>query len=211
MWHGLPIGIVSSGSILMNDNYKFWKSIWDSKGESESTDLLFLDGYEHLDVEFSSLDISSKIMDELSATSGESILEVGCGAGFLARDMQDLQYTGVDYSMPIINKHKQMFPEHNVEFAEAAKLPFNDNSFDYVFCFGLFQYLPTLYYAEQTIKEMKRVSNTAVFLGDLKDETTRKTHFVYPREELQNKGYKILPCFYGSNDVYRYNAILRKK
>lgn len=195
----------------MNSNYKFWKDIWDSKGESESTDLLFLDGYEHLDVEFSSLDISSKIVDNLSAMNGESILEVGCGAGFLAREMQNLEYTGVDYSMPIIGKHKEMFPKHNVEFAEAANLPFSDNSFDYVFCFGLFQYLPTLYYAEQAIKEMSRVSSKAVFLGDLKNETTRKTHFVYPKSELQNKGYEILPCFYGSNDVYRYNAILRKK
>ena len=65
----------------MNSNYKFWKDIWDSKGGSESTDLLFLDGYEHLDVEFSSLDISSKIVDNLSAMNGESILEEGCGSG----------------------------------------------------------------------------------------------------------------------------------
>ena len=84
-------------------------------------------------------------------------------------------------------------------------------SFDYVFCFGLFQYLPGYEYAEKTIQEMTRVSRKAVLLGDLKDKTTRETHFVFPKAVLRDKEFTFTSCFYGSNDVYRYNAILRKE
>lgn len=195
----------------MSDNHQFWKEIWDSKGNSDSTDLLFLDGYEHLGLDFDSSEICLKILNELEAKKGDSILEVGCGAGFLAREMQHLDYLGVDYSSPIIEKHKKLFPGHSVLTSESSNLPFEDGSYDYVFCFGLFQYLPGYEYAEKTIQEMTRVSRKAVLLGDLKDKTTRETHYVFPKDVLRDKSFTFTSCFYGSNDVYRYNAILRKE
>ena len=211
MLRGRLITIVMIGNIFMNHNYNFWKKIWDSKGNSDSTDLLFLDGYEHLGLDFDSSEICSKILEELETKKGDSILEVGCGAGFLAREMQHLDYLGVDYSSPIIEKHKKLFPDHSVLTSESSNLPFEDGSFDYAFCFGLFQYLPGYEYAEKTIQEMTRVSRKAVLLGDLKDKTTRETHFVFPKDVLRDKKFTFTSCFYGSNDVYRYNAILRKK
>ena len=66
----------------------FWKDIWDTKGDSTSTDLLFLDGYEHLNIEFNSQDLCKKIARLGQFEYGEKILEVGCGCGFLARECQ---------------------------------------------------------------------------------------------------------------------------
>jgi ubiquinone/menaquinone biosynthesis C-methylase UbiE len=184
----------------------FWKNIWDSKGKSGSNDLLFLDGYEHLKIKFSSKEIVTQILGHLDATPPGTILEVGCGAGFLAREIQDFHYTGIDYSVPIIEKHKELFPHHNVMVSEASSLPFADDAFDHVFCYGLFQYLPDRHYADKTIQEMERVCKSGIFLGDLKSEKTRDTHFVYPAQELQEQGFEISACMFGYNDVERFNA-----
>ena len=92
----------------MNENYKFWKKIWDMKGNSDSHDLLYLDGYEHLSNKFNGKEISDNILKQIEASEDSSILEVACGAGFLAREMQSVKYTGVDYSRPIVQKHKNL-------------------------------------------------------------------------------------------------------
>ena len=188
----------------------FWKKIWDSKGRSDSSDLLFLDGYEHLTQSFDGKEISNRILQELNASPVDAILEVGCGAGFLARELQNFKYIGVDYSGPIIEKHKELFPHHNVMVSEASSLPFADDAFDHVFCYGLFQYLPDRHYADKTIQEMERVCKSGIFLGDLKSEKTRDTHFVYPKKDLIDMNYKITTCIYDELDLIRFNASKEK-
>ena len=163
-----------------NKNYRFWKKVWNSKGESNSVDLLFLDGYEHLECNFSSQQIVQEISNSLKIKKTDRVLEVACGCGFLSREFQRLCiYVGVDYSKPIIEKHKKLF-NHEVYVCESNKLFFDDNSFDHVLCYGLFQYLPNMEYAEQTIAEFDRVSKNGIYLGDLKKTRTRAQHFVYP-------------------------------
>ena len=187
----------------------FWKRVWDGKGHSDSSDLLFLDGYEHLNIEFDSKQICDKIVRLIGVKDNESILEVGCGAGFLARELQKYEYVGVDYSRPIINKHKTLFPGHKVLVAEANRLPFESKSYDNVFCFGLFQYLPNKKYADEVLSEMRRVARKVVFLGDLKREKTREEHFVSPAPDLQRQGFNISSCVYDCDDVERFNALER--
>tara|TARA_B100000029_G_scaffold512400_1_gene608949 strand:- start:81 stop:668 length:588 start_codon:yes stop_codon:yes gene_type:complete len=187
----------------------FWKQIWDHKGLSESSDLLYLDGYEHLNIDFNSANICDKIVSLTNIKPGDKILEVGCGAGFLARELQDFNYVGVDYSIPIIRKHKNLFPHHQVLVANSNALPFSDECFDFTFCFGLVQYLPGRQHADDSISEMKRVSKNGIFLGDLKVARTRKEHFVYPKEELVDQNFEVSECVYNSNDVDRFNAFLR--
>ena len=187
----------------------FWKSVWDKKGLGDSTDLLYLDGYEHLDIPFKSPDIFKSLSSLMGLKKGDSILEVGCGCGFLAREFKEYNYAGVDYSEPIIAKHRKMFSNHAVSVSEAKVLSFPDSSFDKVFCFGLFQYLPSLSYAEEVIEEMKRVSKEIVFLGDLKDTATRSEHLVYPKERLSEGGFSFSNCVYDAGDLHRYNALFK--
>jgi len=185
----------------------FWKNVWDSKGLSESEDLLFLDGYEHLGIDFNSASLHDGIVNCLGCNSGDSILEVGCGAGFLSREFSsEYNYVGCDYSQSLVDKHRRMFPKHVIHCAEASKLPFSDNEFDYSFCFGVYQYLPDDKYADHMIKEMKRVARRGILLGDLKEGATREEHLPCPKERLMNKDFKIMESFYDSNDCYRYNA-----
>ena len=186
----------------------FWKDIYDKKGNSSSTDLLYLDGYEHLDIPFDSKDITQNISRLLGLKKGCKILEIGCGCGFLSRDLQDYDYTGIDYSEPIIKKHQSLYPHHRVFTGEGSSLAFSDKSFDAVFCFGVFQYLPSLSYADSTIREMMRVAKKSIFLGDLKNVATRPEHFVYPKHKLKAQKFIFSECFYDPSNVDRYNAHL---
>ena len=192
------------------NNKQFWKNIWDKKGSDDNFDLLYLDGYEHLKIDFSSKEICKKIISLANIQPSDSILEVACGAGFLARELQSYSYVGVDYSSSLIKKHKILFPDHLVSVGEANKLDYDDESHDVVFCFGLFQYLPDREYAEQVIYEMTRVAKKGVFLGDLKTKKTRDEHFVYPASLLEEKGFTISQCVYDANDVERFNAFREK-
>lgn len=193
----------------MSDSYEFWKNIWDSKGNSSSNDLLFLDGYEHLGIDFSSKKIVENIIETLQIQPGESILEVGCGCGFLARELvSEFKYTGVDYSSPIVEKHKELF-DHEVYVSEANNLDFKSDSFDYVFCYGVFQYLPNQAYAEQVIAEMTRVAKKGIYLGDLKADQTRPTHFVYPESALVEKNFDLIQKDSYNNDTKRFSAFRR--
>jgi len=98
-----------------------------------------------------------------------------------------------------------------VHVSEANNLIFKDNSFDYVFCYGLFQYLPEMEYAEKVLDEFDRVSTKGLYLGDLKDSRTRKEHFVYPKEKLREKGFKFTKCIHTPEDKTRYNAYRLKE
>ena len=118
----------------------FWKNIWDEKGNSVSEDLLYLCGWEHLNLDIDSKQIVNRIVDIMDIKKGDSVLEVACGAGFLSRNFQDFEYTGVDYSESLIKKHKNLFPIHDVLVAESHSLPFGSSSYDKVFCSGLFKY-----------------------------------------------------------------------
>jgi ubiquinone/menaquinone biosynthesis C-methylase UbiE len=187
---------------------EFWKKVWDAKGESASNDLLYLDGYEHLNIDFNSDTICDKIVATMNISPGDRVLEVGCGAGFLARELQVYDYVGVDYSQSLINKHAELFENHTVMVAEGCSLPFDDGSFDKVFCFGVMQYFPSRDYADKALDEMKRVARSSIFLGDLKIAATRQEHFVYPQNDLEEQGYQFTECLYVPNDVERYNAFL---
>ena len=184
---------------------KFWKNIWDKKGNSNSTDLLYLCGWEHLDIEIDSKLIANKIINQMDIQDTDSILEIGCGAGFLSREFQSYSYRGIDYSETLINKHKQLFPEHDVLVASANSLPFADDMFDIVICPGVFQYLPNTKYALEVINEMTRVSRKSIMVIDIKTVATNDKHFVFPKHIFEEQGFSFSKCTYCDDDT-RYNA-----
>ena len=188
----------------------FWKNIWDDKGNSDSDDLLYLCGWEHLDIDVDSKQVVDGIVNIMNIKKGESVLEVACGAGFLSRNFQDFEYTGVDYSESLIKKHKNLFPTHNVVVSEASSLPFNSSSYNKVFCSGLFQYLPNIEYVNRTINEMKRVAIDSILIADLKTESNNDKHFIIEKEILKDDGFVFSDCIY-CEDNSRYNAYLKLK
>ena len=61
----------------------------------------------------------------------ESILDAGCGYGWLSQYIEN-KYIGVDQTVALINYGKELYPDVNLVLSKLQKLPFDDNSFDWV-------------------------------------------------------------------------------
>ena len=98
------------------------------------------------------------IAEQIRAYSYESLLDVGCGTGFLIDNLtkqKPARYCGVDLSDEMI----RMAEKKEIEGAEfvvssADKLPYPDGSFDIVTCSQSFHHYP---YPEEAMREAKRV------------------------------------------------------
>ena len=110
----------------------------------------------------------SKILKNIIAQMKEpiKILDVACGTGrmlpevFMMKKM--VKYVGLDTSESMTNILKQKAKKMNIEedvkinFGDATKIPFEDNSFDVVYSFHLLWHIPKEE-QEKVIKEMIRV------------------------------------------------------
>ena len=79
--------------------------------------------------------------------NGENILEVGCGAGRFTEVV--LKHTNatlyaLDYSTAVDANYKNNGPHDRLKLfqADMFRMPFAENSFDKVFCFGVLQHTP---------------------------------------------------------------------
>ena len=104
---------------------------------------------------------NAKIMELLNPTSNSSLLDVGCGSGILIQKLLSLKRNMKLYGLDITPKMvevaiKKFTNNSNVEITlgSAVKMPYKDDSFDYVTCASSFHHHPNPF---QSIKEMVRV------------------------------------------------------
>lgn len=128
-----------------------WKEVWERKGKLQTNDLKELDGFEATTIDPKKAAL--KIKKVLKIKKTDKVLEVGCGAGMIAKYL-DCDYTGADYSESLVKKHTKLLG-HKVVHTEAKNLPFEDKSFDKVFVYSVFHYFPNKEYAKEVIKELK--------------------------------------------------------
>lgn len=90
---------------------------------------------------------------------GEKILDIGCGKGFLLYEFKklipDLQISGVDISDYGLEHAKDEVKDFLIK-APAQALPFEDNTFDFVFSLGTFHNLK-IYDFQKALRELGRV------------------------------------------------------
>lgn len=93
------------------------------------------------------------------AKTGDRVLDVGCGNGRLLQlfDGLAISYMGTDQSEELIRLAQEKFPDQNFQVAEMQKLPFEDGSFDVVFCIAALQHLPDEGSCMRALSEMKRI------------------------------------------------------
>lgn len=91
---------------------------------------------------------------------GKHVLEIGCGLGTMLMNwaQNGAHCTGVDLNPTSIEQSKKRFDLHqltaDIRLADANKLPFEDDTFDYVWSWGVLHHSPNL---ELSIKELFRV------------------------------------------------------
>lgn len=180
-----------------------WKQIWTRKGRADGTisDLLAYDGYEATKINME--EVAHEIITHLDIQKTDKVLEVGCGAGALAMYL-DCDYVGIDYSPTLVEKHIEIL-NHSVLTGEAADLPFKDNTFDKVICYGVYLYFDDKDYAQQATKELLRVAKKGVLIGELPIRSHRKEHLLFTKDEF--KDWDLSDGFYDPYRGDRFNAI----
>ena len=98
------------------------------------------------------------IANQLEGMEYESLLDVGCGTGFLI-DTLTKQYSAKYYGADLSDEMIRVAKEKNIEGAEfvvssADRLPYPDQSFDIVTCSQSFHHYP---YPEKAMQEAFRV------------------------------------------------------
>ena len=88
------------------------------------------------------------------------VLDIGCGGGFTCEflALRGAQVTGIDLSTACVQAARQHADQVGLEIvykqAQAEQLPFDDDSFDAVFCVDVLEHVEDL---SQTIAEISRV------------------------------------------------------
>lgn len=102
-------------------------------------------------------------------------LDVGCGTGFLLSlaHSRGFDVCGVDPSKGMLDKahHHYGLPKEKLIHSGAEKLPFADNSFDFVVASGSLSYVP---HVEEAIKEIVRVAKPGALIRVIDHTTARK-------------------------------------
>jgi len=186
---------ISSTEILSE-----WEHIWQKKGAVESDDLQLLNGYDG--TTFDPVLAWARMKETLSICDTDEILEVGCGAGYIAQHIENT-YVGLDTSQSLNLKHHQIV-KNAVFHAYAHDIPFADNSFDVVIMNNVCGYFKDTDYTKSVIRELERVASKAVFIGDVRYKSQPKRakhvykgptqHLIHTPEDFE--GYSITQGFY---------------
>lgn len=104
--------------------------------------------------------VARDMIDHYGLKSGDSILDVGCGKGFLLYEFKKLlpglHVQGVDISRYGLENAKPEIKE-SLSFSPAQELPFEDNQFDLVISLGALHNLK-IFDLKRAIGEMNRVA-----------------------------------------------------
>lgn len=174
-----------------------WKEVWKKKGEEVTADLIWLDGFENTDIE--PLYVIEELVKILNIKPTDKVLEVGCGAGMLAKHLASkCKYVGIDMTDSLLKKHAGHLKNYVMQ-AEANDIPFKDDYFDKCFAYSVFHYFPNKKYAHQVVYEMERVTNFLtdekhIFIGDLPTKSKDKSHLLFESKEF--KDWEVYEGFY---------------
>ena len=130
-----------------------WSDVWERKGRTQDkTDVRLLTGYDGTD--FDPAPFAARWRAAVRHVDGETVLDVGCGAGFLGDFLPARGYVGVEQS----SSQAGLFAERSgrcVFAQDAQALPFQDGAFDHVISHSMLEYLPGKEAALRAIQEMK--------------------------------------------------------
>jgi ubiquinone/menaquinone biosynthesis C-methylase UbiE len=142
--------------------------------------------------------------------SGETILDVGCGAGHylvsLRREMgPSLNYTGADATPKYIELAREAFAKDanaSFEDADIFNLPFADESFDIVVCNNVLLHLPSI---ARPLQELVRVGRRLLIVRMLCGDRTFIVQDVWNETpELNDDG---IPTKFNYFNIYSQNSV----
>jgi ubiquinone/menaquinone biosynthesis C-methylase UbiE len=164
---------------------KFGKDYWDGDRQYGYGGYKYMDGYWK--------PVAEAMVNHYNLPEDARILDVGCGKGFLLYELTKLlpkaKVFGIDISDYAVENAKEEV-KSGIKIGNATSLPFEDNSFDYVYALGC---LHNLYNFElfKALKEMERVG---------------KQHKYSMQESYRNETERINMCNWQLTQHSFYNT-----
>lgn len=139
-----------------------WQSIWSKKdlmpnSTQSLNNLIVANGFDTGVGSYSEDKWREMVFDFLKRTNfteNATVLELGCGSGaflFSLNELVKANYFGLDYSPSLLNIAKTALPKAHLIAKEAKSSVFDDVYFDIIFSHSVFQYFPSMVYAEDVI------------------------------------------------------------
>jgi SAM-dependent methyltransferase len=156
-----------------------WRNVWERKG-ADAADaaadlerLLKANGYDTGCAGVSTAAWNAhvdRILKRLGANPGQSLFEVGCGAGAFLLPVRErgLAVAGCDYSSTLVLLAAKAMPDSHFECRQASDIPVSPK-YDFVVSSGVFHYFPDHEYAQAVIKVMVEKARHGVAILDLPD------------------------------------------
>ena len=124
---------------------------------------------------------------EKEIANGDTILDVGCGAGHYLRSIRqkisaDFQYSGVDATEDFIDAAKKVWVGDDssiFQIGDIYGLPFEDNQFDIVMCNNVLLHLPSIV---KPISELVRVARRFVLIRTLIGDRSFRVQEVFSKD-----------------------------
>ncbi|MCA9408851.1 MAG: class I SAM-dependent methyltransferase, partial [Candidatus Omnitrophica bacterium] len=146
--------------------------------------------------------VLENLMKEFKYSKSVNVCEVGCGCGDKLTHFYNLghQCSGLDYSENMIKRAKEEMPKADLHPGEAAKLPFADNSMDFVFSYSVFIYFETPEYFHKVLEEMYRIAKpgATICIWDVPDLKDKEKVEAFRGKSAQ--GYEH--TYYDMNDFF---------
>ena len=119
---------------------------------------------------------AKNVFEQLSMNPEQKLaLEVGCGGGILSEEISRMGFitSGIDPSLKSLNAAKKHAKENNLKInyvhGIGEELPFEDNSFEVIFCCDVLEHVQDL---PKVISEIRRVLKSGgIFLYDTFNRT----------------------------------------
>ena len=107
----------------------------------------------------------SVIRSVIPSLEGVRILDIGCGAGGLAKSLaaEGARVTGIDPNWEAVLKARDLVPTASFERARVEALPFNDGTFDAVVVVNTLHHVP-VDAMDLSLAEAARVTSSSGFL-----------------------------------------------
>lgn len=136
---------------------------------------------------------AESLMTRLDMRPGESVYELGCGAGALLYPLRQagLKVGGLDFAPSLVDAARASMPDGTFHHAEAAALP-ADVQADHILSCGVFLYFPDQAYADRVVDAAFRAARRSVAFLDLPDLATREAAEAARRAYIGEEEYRRL-------------------
>jgi trans-aconitate methyltransferase len=176
-----------------------WKDVWNArrmeqksfKHSDEILDaLISMDGFDsplsivsHINWKDYTLSLAKKMKIE----KGESVFEIGCGAGALLYSLflEGYKVGGIDYSVNMVREAKKYLPRIDISVGEATTCS-TDETYDAVISNSVFSYFTNYDYAKAVMEKMFLKARKVISILDIPDFSCKEESERIREERIKN-------------------------